>query len=565
MLSYLGGTAELAHRQDCKQIESFNSELISHICSTFCPIANCMCYIAKALTSRPTSAKSMVSFPSTQPSLIREESTLEEPSEGESPPNDTRATSFTSESKTRIDITASVKNKSRTVFQLAHPPPISIHKQHLHIRPRVLLQLQKISDSARPTPVLEVLPSIVCASRLARRFPRTFKGKAGLGADDLVVVGSEDYKSDESEVGDNDSLFEGEKWDKREIVAAIRQPCKDETGAQAKGEICMNNGSSWTVSRLGSGAYEFVSVDDHGLRTLARWVPKHLRGNQRASTPGKDSSIPEDKKFSFSLLNPNSRRHAIIACLDRHCIDVSDQYVDPQMTRRDTASSTATSLSSPTSEDFPAKDPVEVGHSLRALIIVTGIYVAFNEGFSSLFRRCDTAPSSPILSSKHQRRSLSLASNQYLNDQKSSAAKSTFSNMQRARASLQRTKSSSGVPLSQGSPPVTTTQRTTSSGGAFIERIKSHNMSAIKSNELGKAAHSGVERAQTDYSQNGPLSPRLSTNISPGMGHSSALDSDCRSGLDHIEEASSGSQGGKKRTRRLSRIFGLSRRTSGVA
>lgn len=548
MLSYLGNAAEIAHCQEC-------------VHSTFCPFTLSMSYIASALTSRPTSATSMLSFTSTQASSLLEESTPEELSDQEFPSNNTRATSVTTAKRTS---TSSVKNRPKTVFHLAHPPPISIHKQHLHIRPRVLLQLQSVTETARPTPVLEVLPSFVFASRLARRFPRTFKGKAGLGADDLVIVSSENYKLDGAKARELDGVFEADKWDERELVAAICQVAKDEMDSQGKTQICLNNGSLWTATRLASGAYEFVTVDEHGLRTVARWVPKQPRTLQRASASGRERSISEEKKFNFSLLNPSSRRHAIIATMDRHSIDVSAQYTDPPVSPTPTASSFSTS------EKYPPNLPAEVSQSLRTLIVVTGICVAFQEGFSTHFGHSDNPPASPKLGTKQQRRSLTLSSNDFGTEPPLSPARSSFGYGQRARATLQHTTSSSAVPLSpRSSQSDTPLRRTMSTSGAFLQRIRNRNVSGTKANQLspiGDYDGSDSENTSTrkDSRRASGVSSLHSSTASSKIDEGFPLETVLSSGLSIAEETSALTLGVTKKPRRLSRLFGLSPRPSGA-
>ncbi len=560
MLSYLGSAAEIAHCHEHKQIP--------HICSTFCPMTLSMSYIANSLTSRPKSASSMLSFTSTRASSVLEVSTPEELSDGEFPFNNTRATSVTTASGSKRISSSSATSRPKTVFHLAHPPPVSIHKQHLHIRPRVLLQLQSITETARPTPVLEVLPSFVFASRLARRFPRAFKGKAGLGADDLVIVSSESYKLDGSGAGESNGIFEADKWDEREFVAAICQLAKDEVDGQGKTQICLNNGSLWTASRLASGAYEFVTVDEHGLRTVARWVPKQPRTLQRTAALGRERSTSEEKKFNFSLLNPSSRRHAIIASMDRHSIDVSAQYTDPPVSPKGPPSSTPTTSSSSTSEECPPNVPVEVSQSLRTLITVTGICVAFQEGFSTHFRHSDNAPASPNLGTKQHRRSLTQSSNDFGTEQPPSPARSSFGQGQRARASLQHTNSSSAVPLSPRSSQLDTSlRRTMSTSGAFLQRIRNRNVSRSNSNQLspiGDYDGSDTEDNPTkkDSRRASGVSSLHSSATSSKVEENSLLETITGSGLDVEEETSALALGATKRPRRLSRLFGLPRRTS---
>ena len=562
MLSYFGNAAELVHSQDCKQIN--NNDLTSQICSTFCPIAQSMSYIANALSPRPASTKSMLSLPSIQSSILGE-SSPDPLSDTEGATNDTRATSVTTESRTKRTSASSAKTAPKTVFHLAHPPPVSIHKQNLHIRPRVLLQLQKVSETERPIPVLEVLPSFVFASRLARRFPRTFKGKAGLGADDLVIVGSEDYRASETDGGDCEGIFDAERWDKREIIGAVCQPVKEEIESRRKAEICLSSGPSWTASRLASGAYEFSSIDEHGLRTVARWVPKQTKGAQRVSTLGRDRSNSEEKKFNFSLLNPNSRRHAVIANLDRHSIEVSGQYTEPPQLRRET-SSEPNATAPPDAGECAVKPPIEVSPALRMLIIVTGIFVSFEEGFSSLFKHNDSAPSSPNLAAKHQRRTLSLSSSQMGYGQKPSPTISTFGNVGRARSKLQHTNSSSSVPLASSNTRMTVAGgRTLSAGGAFMQRIRSRNNSSINPIEITRVDGLGIVDADQTSSNNhiSRASSLHSSEVSSlGLEAGDDLETVASGGLGVLEEDSVAVPTITRKSRRLSRILGLSRRMS---
>ena len=514
MLSNFGMVAEAAHGQDltrCKHID--NQYLLSHVCSAFCPVAHTMNYIASAFTSRPTSTKSLeygVNPPSSfgEPSLAggMQESHVETPA--------TPIADLHTASKTRRD---SSKTRTKTAFRLCHPPPVHIHKQRLHIRPKVLLQLQRVSRASRPTPVFEVLPSVVFAPRLARHFPRAVKGKAGLGVDDLVIVSSEDYEAQELQSHDIDDLFE-DKWDKREIIAAICQLGKDEyPHGQGETEIWLNNGPSWIASQRRNGTYEFASTNDNGNRTVARWVPKQPKSDRSGSI----SSTSEEKKFNFSILNPNSRRHAVIATLDRQTIEVSDQYTHPSTSISSEASSTATT---PASEEiktpsigssFATRDPIEVDDALRTLITITGIWVAFREGFSPNFKYGQATQGlsiSPNSTFGHKYRSLSLNANQFNGNQLPTAKSPSpgLGNAKRTIIGLRNPVSNSTVPLSSY-PPFTPPQRSVSTGSAFMQRLsgrKSSTPQVIQLSPVGDFDDSDNE-AEVARANGSPL-PRSS-------------------------------------------------------
>lgn len=523
-----------------------------------------MNYIASALTSRPTSAKSLESGVST-PSTF-EEAALNEGMQGSY--LETAATSIADSDIASKRRSASSRNRTKTAFRLCHPPPVHIHKQRLHIRPRVLLQLQKLSKASRPTPIFEVLPSVVFAPRLARHFPRTFKGKAGLGVDDLVIVSSENYEAQELHSDDVDDLVD-DKWDKREIIAAICQPSKDDYPyGHGETEICLNHGPSWTASQRKNCSYEFASTDDCGNRTVARWVPKQPKSDRTSSI----SSTSEEKKFNFSILNPKSRRHAVIATLDRQTIEVSDQYSHPSTSLSSQASSTPTTSSSSVSEELKtpsigssltARDPIEVDDALRTLITITGIWVAFREGFSPNFKYGQPTQglsTSPNLVLGHKHRSLSLNANQF-NSTHIASPKSpshSLSSAQRTRVSLQRTVSNSTVPLS-AYPPFTPPQRSVSTGTAFMQRLSTRKPSSPKVIQLSPVGDFEDSETEKDASrENGSPLPRssISSRGEPGLSLERGI---AGLGLDLGESVSQPTEKVKKRSSsRIGKMFGRS-------
>lgn len=285
---------------------------------------------------------------------------------------------------------------SKTSFQLAHPPPVVKHRQRFNIRPQILLQLQQISDATRPLPAFDVVLSTVFAPKFARKFPSIFRRKDGLGVDDLVVVNSQSYGSPYDLKGQTDSISDEDSWDAREVVAAICQSKKKATGVDDLTEICLNHGAVWEASPLSTGAYEFASVDERGNRIVARWVPRP-RMIRRRTYNGQDSAgfpIAEQRRFIFSIVNPDSRRHPVIATLSRSTIDISDQYPVPSaMSRPQSLTSTPKQeswASESSNVSFNGTESskmvmMETDERLRSLIITTGIWVAFREGFSSNF------------------------------------------------------------------------------------------------------------------------------------------------------------------------------------
>ncbi|KAH6680348.1 hypothetical protein B0J14DRAFT_263721 [Halenospora varia] len=291
--------------------------------------------------------------------------------------------------------------RSSTSYHLAHPAPTLTKKQKLlQIRPRLLLQLQRLSADSRPKPAIDVIPSTLVAPRFIKKFPRMFRGKAELGANDFMVLKSEEYDLHEDQENEEvDSDEEG--LINRDLLAVICQLRKDCGGSSGKAEMVLKDGSVWTASPLPNNLYEFVTIDERGDQVTARWVK---RSNARKSTDLSEStiynSINNDVKFTFSIIDPNSRKHPIMATLTQNKLDIPDTY---------TSVSSSVGKFPPTSpmRGFPAeKDclvennplPERSTHTIDAnmktLIQVTGIWVALRQGWSPYFKYTDVVATS---------------------------------------------------------------------------------------------------------------------------------------------------------------------------
>lgn len=377
---------------------------------------------------------------------------------------------------------------TKTSFQIAHPPPAIKHRQRFNIRPKVLLQLQQISDATRPRPILDVLPSVVFAPKLARKFPSVFKGKDGLGADDLVVVMSQNYDSPSALNGKSENA-EDNSWATREIVAAICQPKKRGPGIEIITEICLNHGPLWEASSLPNGAYEFVSTDEDGHKTVTRWVPKPPISRRRSYNGQGNSgaSSPEQRKFTFSIINPDSRRHPIIATLTRASIDISDRYSTPSSNTAKTDATPGQRAVGPEGRhahfdegevSVPQPTMTETDEQLRSLIVITGIFVAFREGYSPNFRYEKPAvppPTAPHSVPSHKPRSLSINLGNLGSPRAYGPESPHQQNDCRNRPASVNMSPISSYPTSPVPNPVRSPppQRAHSSGTAFLQRANS--------------------------------------------------------------------------------------------
>jgi hypothetical protein len=281
--------------------------------------------------------------------------------------------------------------KPKTTYNLAQPPPVTGPRHKLHLRPKVLLQLHQVVPGRRPKPVYEVIPFSLLAPRSTRRLARTFNSKERLCPSDLLIVKAEDYEHTHDEEKTDD-----ERWGTREVIGIICPSKKGDKDPSDKTEVLMDDGTSWEVTNMPNGGYEFSYTDEHGLTLKRRWIlkPPHSRRVSAMSNPGSPGFGPEEKKFNFSTISPYSRRHPIIAGLSKASISVQDSYTMPSATSPPTPGGFASPLPTPASitsitdiASFTDSDklPVQTDDALRRFIVLSGIWVAFSENWSPAY------------------------------------------------------------------------------------------------------------------------------------------------------------------------------------
>ncbi|KAI1957264.1 hypothetical protein LOZ58_005884 [Ophidiomyces ophidiicola] len=269
--------------------------------------------------------------------------------------------------------------RSKTSFRFAHPPP-STHKR-LRIKPRLLLQVQHVSKSSRPISALDVIPSSSFGIRSSRKVSNPCRGNERIGPNDLVVIHSDAYgplaEEDEKEKTSIDV--------QKDLVAVLRQPKKDESVVNGVVDVCVGQEGIWEVTSHSRNAYEFAHTDENGLRKSVRWV---LRGKENRDSIGSISgSEQRSKRFTFSVIDPTSRRHPIIAWMTKNGIDVLDRYSPTSVSIHSrSASVVSPAFSAPgdaPASTLPDYNTVEIDDQLRNIIVVTGIWVALREGWST--------------------------------------------------------------------------------------------------------------------------------------------------------------------------------------
>ncbi|KAJ8064476.1 hypothetical protein OCU04_006810 [Sclerotinia nivalis] len=423
-------------------------------------------------------------------------------------------------------------SKASTAYRLAHPAPTLTHKQRLlNIRPKLLMQLQLLSFDKRPKPTLDVLPSTVVVSRLAKRFPRMFRGKGELGANDIMIVKSEEYDIPEGSMDDTDSDEEG--FSNRDLIAVICQMPRDEGGSQGKAEIVLGDGSVWLASPLPTGAYEMTKFDESGTKvTTIRWVKRASHHNHS------DSSI-NDVKFSFSVIDPTCRRHAILATLTQTKLDIPNYYttVSPssgiEITKAPVSGVPGEFDDEDEDEDGETDKVVErtpqlMDETMRALIQVTGIWVSLRQGWSPYFKYNDSMATfgqnkSPRNSMNGRTRASSLtpdisrsSSVTVLNGTRSSTPESTFGyigdKILRCNISRANSVTTSSPHDSVASPR---RARAPSAGTAFMQRAASRKINTIASDSEGEGIAQYPENGE-DHNVKINASNRVS--CPPGVG-----------------------------------------------
>ncbi|KAJ5815093.1 hypothetical protein N7474_006870 [Penicillium riverlandense] len=369
--------------------------------------------------------------------------------------------------------------RPKTSYQLAHPAAHARHKR-LRIRPKLLLQLQQVSQTPRPLPILDILPSTLYRPLLARKFPAMFRGKNGLGPNDLIIVRSELYEQTMSGIPEKHVSSDDEGEDHRDVVATICQLLQGDARSKGKAEMCLTFGPVWEATPLPSGSYEFVAQTEAGLQVM-RWA---LRGNKnrRVSTPVGSQSREDAKRFTFSVIDPATRRHPVIASMTKNQLEVFDEY--PKTVRSSpgltTPSSGMSVVSDASDMDTPLdQEVITLDNGLRTLIIVTGIWVAFREGWSHSFSYNDPISSPKSLASptnsKHCPPTTAKTvktEHDVLPDKEMISSDRESIHVSKRCMSVSNIRRSSTSPAEQSKQNGGLSRRSNSTGAAFMERAK---------------------------------------------------------------------------------------------
>ncbi|QUC16436.1 uncharacterized protein UV8b_00677 [Ustilaginoidea virens] len=260
--------------------------------------------------------------------------------------------------------------RKSTRYAVAQPAPqLRTKQRHLvQILPRLLLQLQEIGDK-RAIPAFDLIPAQLVAGtliipKLAKHFPRIFHANAELSQNDVLLVRSEDYASTTPKHSSLHRENARRLRHDKEIIAVISAPSPKGRGEAA--EIILEDGLPWSASIMANGSYEFTRIDEDGQVATARWT--------------------------FSIIDPSSRRHPILGSLTMETLEVYDSYVTlstssgrfppsrpfgPQAAGVREQSTSSVSFSN--SSDSQSRVTVEVLPAQKALMIATASWIQLQQ------------------------------------------------------------------------------------------------------------------------------------------------------------------------------------------
>ncbi|KAH8879601.1 hypothetical protein GQ53DRAFT_27690 [Thozetella sp. PMI_491] len=394
--------------------------------------------------------------------------------------------------------------KTSTNYALGYPTPkkLAHSKMIQKVLPRLLLQLQ-ICENGWPRPVMEVFPASrvagpVIAPRLAKKFPKMLSARRQLARDDLVLIQRDDRTIEPSQMeSDEEKDTLGD-----DRLLAVYSPLKNSDNT----EIVLEDGSVWVATPLPSGSFDFVHVDASGKTTTVRWAKRQpATATTALSTPTSETNSPIDlqaqqsqSRYTFSIINPLSRRHPVMATLTESTLDVQDSYMSvsssygrypPTRSAGRTMSMTSTGSADEGEHEItsPGPEPERTSHvvddATKTLIAVTALWVVLRSGWSPCYTPLASSPepASPTVKRSSLRKSWNGRSEDLLpplpasesNESTPPALLKRFS----APIQRQRSQSLSPEPLSPipagapvGAPQRIVPRRATSTGAAYMQR-----------------------------------------------------------------------------------------------
>ncbi|SPO04793.1 uncharacterized protein DNG_07478 [Cephalotrichum gorgonifer] len=283
---------------------------------------------------------------------------------------DESAYSEASDANTTSTFSAPRKRKRRTArsgtrYQICQPAThlAKRHRRLIPVRTTLLLQLQQLTDT-RPKPAFDVLPagvlrgSLKGSTKLARRIPKPFGHRQELGSDDVILTKSENY--DSNALDDSDDGLEN-----RELLAIISPRPAAGDGCT---DIVLANGTIWAATPLPSGSYEFSTLrPEDGSIITARWAKRKI-----------SLEDDDDYKYTFSIIDPSSRRHPIMGTLTPSMLEVLDNYttVSPHSASRHPPTRRYSFDANGTAPVRTERATLPIDEATRSFITVSGVWIS---------------------------------------------------------------------------------------------------------------------------------------------------------------------------------------------
>ena len=284
-------------------------------------------------------------------------------------------------------------SRAKTSYQLAYPPPPKTQSRFL-LRPRLLLQLRKVNDRRRAAPVLEVFTAQRSIRNSVKQHARE-RGQNPNTEDKLLVLSCDSYNDTHDRPESPVEASEDESIAARDVIASMHRISGGDVEHQAEARIYIGK-EIFTITKTKNGGYEFT---EDGGPVKAKWIPKMSRGRSVAQ---EQSEPTVEKKFQFTLLSPHARRHPIVGSMNRQTISIHNQYLVPDTPTSPVKPSSLSSASSHNTSSSTLDDTtfgpipnsiVDTSEHTRILILVTGIWIAFAEGWVEMDHTNPPTPS----------------------------------------------------------------------------------------------------------------------------------------------------------------------------
>lgn len=250
---------------------------------------------------------------------------------------------------------------STTTYIIAHPPPLTSPALQ---SAKLLLQLQEFRPTSRPRPAFEVIPATSLVPKLFRRSSRIVRDKTGYGVEDMLIVHAEDYecpgRNDKSETADDD-------YTSRTQYGAICHHYVQQANGERplrETEIRLADGTAWKAQRVTNTCYDFTLQSEDEEHFVARWTSR-ISSRETSSKLSQRKNSSTHRRFIFTVLDPDKKRHPALGTLQDE-LTIFHSYPPTQC---------------------GSSKVINISEQLRSLMLISGIWVAFMEGRSSLFTR----------------------------------------------------------------------------------------------------------------------------------------------------------------------------------